>query len=45
MRKKSALKGRLERIEDDWTRKEREMQGRLEETAKEKRKQRRNRRV
>lgn len=43
MRKKSALKGILERIEDDWTRKEREMQWRLEETAKEKR--RRNRRV
>lgn len=26
MRKKSALKGILDRIEDDWTRKEREMQ-------------------
>lgn len=43
MRKKSALRGRIEKIEDDWTRKEREMQWKLEEIAKEKR--RRNRRV
>ena len=33
MRKKVALKGRVERIEDDWTWKERAMQWRLERMA------------
>lgn len=43
MRKKKAPKGRRERIEDDWTRKEKEMQWKLEEMAREER--RRNRRA
>ena len=33
MKKKVALRGRLERIEDDWTWKEREMQWKLERLA------------
>jgi len=43
MQKKRALRGRRERIEDDWTRKERMVQWRLEEIARGER--RRNRRA
>lgn len=43
IRKKIGLKGREERIEDDWTWKKRTMQWRLEEMARDER--RKNRRV
>lgn len=43
IRKKVGLKGREERIEDDWTWKKRTMQWRLEEMTRDER--RKNRRV
>jgi len=43
MQKKGAFKGRRERIEDNWMRKERVIQWRLEEMAREER--RKNRRA